>query len=204
MASKDSSVWLHGRSLWLLDPAVQMLWVSANTSLTFLCIVTARSPARLGSVLPSEASLQRPQTVQKAWVSCPKPSLAHLMGAQALTEDFKELGVLCETAGMPIPVGSCSQSLQKETSGFLRQTCSGSQHPGDGGKERLPPSWPLVFEPRPLSFTREQQRIHQAKMTLSTPTQIPTQPNPQSPVMTLCPCLPVLTGGLRLFVIIEQ
>lgn len=101
MAIKDSSVRLHGRSLWLLDPAFQMLWVSA-----FLCIVTARSPARLGSVLLSEASLQRPQTVQKAWVSCPKPSLAHLMGAQALTEDFKELGVLCETAGMPIPVGS--------------------------------------------------------------------------------------------------
>ena len=78
------------------------------------------------------------------------------MGAQALTGDFKELGVLCETAGMPAPVGSCSQSLQKENSGFPRQTRSGSQRPGDGGKERLPPSWPLVFEPRPLSFTREQ------------------------------------------------
>ena len=114
-----------------LTPPFRCFWVSANTSLTFLCVVTAGSPAT-GSVLPSQASLQHPQAEQKVWLSCPKLSLATFMGAQALTGEFKELRVLCETAGMPIPTGSHSQSLQEENSGSSRQMWC----PGDGGRRR--------------------------------------------------------------------
>lgn len=85
--------------------------------------VTGPSP---GAGPPGKTSLQPPRTVQKVWVPCPKPSLATFIGAQALTGDLKELGVLFKTAGMPVPMGNHSPGLQKENSGFSRQTCSGS------------------------------------------------------------------------------
>lgn len=119
-------LWLQG---WLLVSTVQRLWVSANTHTSLSCVLRAGGSAtgpRPGSGPPGKASLQPPRTVQKVWVPCPKPSLATFIGAQALTGDLKELGLLFKTAGMPIPMGNHSPSLQKENSGFSRQTCSGS------------------------------------------------------------------------------
>ena len=65
-----------------------MLWVSANTPLTFLCTVTAGSPARLGSVLPSEASLQRPQTVQKGVGLMPQTQPGKFYGGSGFNWGF--------------------------------------------------------------------------------------------------------------------
>ena len=79
------------------------------------------------------------------WISCPKLSLATFMGAQALTGEFKELRVLCEMAGMPIPTGSHSQRLQKEKQWVLQTDVV----PGRWTQEEeLPPSCPPILEPR--------------------------------------------------------
>lgn len=155
-----------------------MLWVSTNIHLTFMCIVRVGSPATgSGSMPPSEASLQCPLTVQKVCVPCPKPGLATFTGARALTGDFKELWVLCKTDKMPIPRGSCSQSRQKQNHG--RTTLAPGAHERDRAR-RLLPSCPLVFEVVPVSFLREQEEIHQAKVILSAAPWIP-QPNSIAP-----------------------
>lgn len=118
------------------------LWVSANTHTSLSCVLraggSATGPSR-GSGPSGKASLQPPRTVQKVWVPRPKPSLTTFIGAQALTGDLKELGVLFKTAGMLIPMGNQSPSLQKENSGFSRQTSSGPSAPErEGGRRCFP------------------------------------------------------------------
>lgn len=92
----------------------------ADTHLTLPCVQQQAQPR---SVPPHQASLQPPLTVGNVCASCPKPRLATFTGAQALTGDFKELWVFWDTDTMPIPIGSCGQSLQKENCGFPRETC---------------------------------------------------------------------------------
>jgi len=77
----------------------------------------------------------------------PQTQPGNFYGGSALTGEFKELRVLCETAGMPIPTGSHSQSLQEENSGSSRQMWC----PGDGGRRRnCRPAVPQSLNPGPL------------------------------------------------------
>lgn len=120
-------------------------------------------------------------TVRKVCVPCPKPSLVTFIGSWALTWDFKELWVVCGTDKMPVPRGSCSQSLQKQSHGFRRENGSSSWCLRKGGEKEVPPSCPLSFEAVPVSLLRESEEIHQAKVVLSTAPRIPRPDKFHSP-----------------------
>ena len=131
----------------------------------------------------------------------PHTQPGNFYGGSALTGEFKELRVLCETAGMPIPTGSHSQSLQEENSGFSRKMW----RPGDGGRRRkCRPAVSRSLNPGLLPSQGSDRGFIGPRRACPCHRKQPTQPNPRSPGVTApLPCLCVLTGGPKLFMIME-